>query len=179
MWATIILIVFLLLVLAYLAIILSTVVGFWQTRVPFIRSGTRDTEYVLSVVGLKPGQLFVDLGSGNGQVVFIAERAASVRGVGYELTVWAYWWAKLSARMKGSGAVFYRSSFFDTSWASIDVLYCYLYPPIMSSVEEKFVREAKPGALLISRAFSLPGLTPEQVMNPPSGHPVFIYRKTK
>jgi hypothetical protein len=46
----------------------------------------------------------------------------------------------------------------------------------MRSVEEKFIREAKPGAVLISRAFALPNFPPERVFTTPSKHPVFMYR---
>jgi hypothetical protein len=177
MFITLALLVLCVFLVVFALIMFSTVVGFWYTRVPFIRSKKRDIRIVLTQAGLADGQIFFDLGSGNGRVVFMAESLADVSGVGYELTFWAYYWAKASQWFRVSRAKFYRKNFFLSSWQHVDVFYCYLYPPIMGSVEQKFLSEAKPGAMLISQDFPLPMLIPVKVLQLSSYHKAYLYRK--
>lgn len=150
--------------------------GFWRTRVPYVRSKTSDTLKVLQAANLRDGQVFYELGSGDGRVIFLAEQLARVKPVGFELTPWVHIMAKFHAWRKGSKATLLREDFFAASWHDADVVYCYLYPPLMRSVEEKFLQETKPGSVLISRDFKLPTLQPieEVVFN--EKHNAFIYK---
>ena len=47
-----------------------------------------------------------------------------------------------------------------------NVIYCYLLPHFMGPLWKKLRQECKPGTLLYSYAFSVPGVTPETVMQP-------------
>lgn len=178
MLGTLLLIFVLLFSLCFLGIAVSSLVGYWQSRVPFVLSPKNDTVQVLTGAGLKDGHIFFDLGSGNGKVVFLAESCARVKATGFELTYWTHLWAKLSAKSKKSSAQFVRKNFFVVSWKEVDVLYCYLFPPLMRSVEEKFLDECKAGAVLITRDFALPNLKAFQVFALQNFHHAYMYRKT-
>lgn len=164
--------------LALFFIIATSFWGFWRTRVPYVRSKTADTLKVLGAANLRDGQVFYELGSGDGRVIFLAEQLARVQAVGFELTPWVHLMAKFHAWRKGSKARLLRADFFAASWQDADVVYCYLYPPLMRSVQEKFLEETKPGSLLISRDFKLPTLQPVEEVVFNEKHNAFIYKNS-
>lgn len=162
--------------LVLLFVIATSFWGFWRTRVPYVRSKTEDTLKVLRAARLKDGQVFYELGSGDGRVIFLAEELAKVQAVGFELTPWVHYMAKFHAWKKGSKVRLLREDFFAASWHEADVVYCYLYPPLMRSVETKFLEETKPGSVLISRDFKLPHLQPVEEVVFNEKHNAFIYK---
>lgn len=125
----------------------------------------------------KPSDVFYDLGSGDGMVVFLAEKLGAPRAVGFERMHWTHFWAKLKAHMRKSRAEFRRENFFEQPWNDATVLYTYLYPPLMGKVEEKFLAECAPGTTLIIRDFPLPNLKPDEVVDFRYPHNAFIYRR--
>lgn len=177
MLITAFLICFLLAVVVFAIIVTSTLIGFVITRVPLVRSKVADTAGVLMAAGIADGQVFYDIGSGDGRVVFLAERLARVQATGFELTVWVHMWALLKRQMYKSSAQLKRMDFFKHSWAEADMVYCFLFPPLMPKVEQKFLSDCKQGAVLISRDFKLPGLVPIAVMDIGPVHTAYIYRK--
>lgn len=164
--------------LVLLFVISTSFWGFWRTRVPYVRSKTADTLKVLRAAGLQDGQVFYELGSGDGRVIFLAEQLAKVHAVGFELTPWVHMMAQFHAWRKNSSAKLLREDFFATSWKDADVIYCYLYPPLMRSVQEKFLNETKPGSTLVSRDFKLPTLQPIEEVVFDHKHNAFIYKNS-
>lgn len=174
---TIFLSIYLVLVLLLFAIITSAFIGFVFTRVPYIRSNTRETMALLGRITMDEGATFFDLGSGDGRVVFLAEELHKVQGVGFEMTIWTHYHALLKKRWRNSKAMFYRKNFFLEPWFEADVIYAFLYPPLMGKVEKKFLNECRPGAILICRDFPLPNLEPVEVVDFKPPHNAYIYRK--
>ncbi len=174
---TILLAFILVLVLLLLVIITTAFWGFVITRVPYVRSNLNDTVRLLKKIPLSTGSIFYDLGSGDGRVVFMAEKMYKVRGVGFELTFWTHVVASIKKRLKNSNAEFLRKNFFKVEWTNAQVIYCFLYPPLMGKVETKFLEECLPGTLLISRDFALPNLKPSEIMDFTHPHNAYIYRR--
>lgn len=177
MFLTLFLLLFVIGTVVLCIVIASAAWGFWVTRVPYVRSNWEDTKKLLARVPMASTDTFYDLGSGDGRVVFMAEQMYDVRGVGFELTFWTYFQAVLKKRRKRSGVQFLRKNFFKESWENANVIYCYLYPPLMRSIEEKFLADCKPGTILVSRDFALPTLRPSEVVNFKAPHNAFIYKR--
>ena len=58
---------------------------------------------------------------------------------------------------------------------------CYLFPDVMHDLAQKLTSELKPGAIIISFNFNLPGLVPDQIVRPVGSlhsDPIYIYRVT-
>lgn len=163
-------------VVVFAGILITTVIGFVQTRVPYVRSKEADTLNILKQVPLAPVTQFYDLGSGDGTVVFLAERLGA-QGTGFEVMLWAYFHALWKRKAQKSKARFLRKNFFNYSWAEADVLYGFLYPPLMKRVETKFLAEAKPGAIFIARDFKFPTLSPIEEIVVNELHTAYIYKK--
>jgi hypothetical protein len=171
-----------------LFIIFSAFLGFLLTRVPFVPTSRQDIEFVVKKLGISSRDVFYDLGSGDGKVVFLVNRLTRARCVGYELT----WWTHLLAKIKSivihlrqgygghegqrSNVKFRNQNFFKHSWQEANYIYGYLYPPLMRRVEEKFLSDCKPGSIAIIRDFPFPNLKPSDVYRMPKKHEIYIYK---
>lgn len=158
-------------------IITSAFLGFLFTKVPFVPTNTEDVEFFLKKLSIGPRDVFYDLGSGDGKVVFLVERHSGAKTVGFELAWWTHILAKIKAKFKKSKAIFKNQNFFKTDWKEATVIYGYLYPPLMGRVEEKFLANCKPGTFAVIRDFPFPNLKPLEIICRPKNHELYIYLK--
>ena len=158
-------------------VVLSEFVAFIRTRVPFVPTNSGDIEFVVKKLGITSADIFYDLGSGNGRVVFLVEKLSGAKSQGFELGWWTILYAKLKAMIKGSKAKFIGKNFFKEDWSGANFIYGYLYPPLMARVEAKFLADCKPGSIAIIRDFPLPNLKPVDTYFMPRKHEIYIYRK--
>ncbi|MDE2311707.1 MAG: hypothetical protein KGJ93_01265 [Patescibacteria group bacterium] len=148
-----------------------------MTRVPFVPTTAADVEFIVKKLGIKDNAVFYDLGSGDGRVAFLVEELSGAKVVGYELTWWTHLLAKIKKVFRRSKARFYNQNFFKHGWQEADYVYGYLYPPLMSRIEEKFLADCRPGSIAIIRDFPFPNLKPQDVYFMPKKHEIYIYRK--
>jgi SAM-dependent methyltransferase len=141
-------------------------------------SGVRISAF-LNAVPMEARHLLVDLGCGSGKVLQRAHRRYGMRAVGYEVNPLAYLRARLNT-------VFCRDvtiragSFWRADLSQADVVFCYLFPDVMADLAAKLTSELKPGAVVVSCNFPLPGWPADRVLRPGSGRhsdPIFIYRR--
>ena len=177
MLLTLFLVFMLLFSLAMLFVVTSAFLGFILTRVPFVPTSREDIEFFVKKLALGPKDVFIDLGSGDGKVCFLVEKACGAQTIGYEMTWWTHLLAKLKAKFTKSKAKFFCRNFFKESWSGASVVYGYLYPPLMRQVEEKFLADCKPGTFAVIRDFPFPNLKPVEVVYRPGSHEIYIYLK--
>ena len=146
----------LLLGVIFLALVVSTIIG-----VPCMPTHRRQAKKMAEIAGLKPGMVTVDLGSGNGRILFNAAKYGA-RAIGYELNPMLVAWTKLMVRMRGlKGTVEVKMrSIYDADVKDVDVVFAFLMPKPMEKLEPKLFKELKPGALIISYTFSFPNHQP-------------------
>ncbi len=124
--------------------------------VPFLPTHRKQAIKMMELAQIKPGMKVVDLGSGAGRLLFLAEKFGA-KVVGYELNPFLVLWTKLVVLLIGKQdtiKVLYKS-IYDADIKDMDVILLFLYPPHMKKMVEK-LKEAKPGALIVSYAFALP-----------------------
>ncbi|MEK7162179.1 MAG: hypothetical protein AAB729_05840 [Patescibacteria group bacterium] len=178
----------LMLVLAWslLFIIFSEFVAFLRTRVPFVPTHAGDVKFIVEKLKLSPTDVFYDLGSGNGKVVFLVEKLSGAKTVGFELGWWTIlfakikrWWLQFSSLPEGRARErlqFKNQDFFQANWSGANIIYCYLYPPLMGRIEEKFLAELKPGSIAIVRDFPFPTMAYAEKYYLPKDHEIYVYR---
>jgi hypothetical protein len=140
-------------------------------------SGARIRAF-LDAVAMAPGQLFIDLGCGDGRVLISACDRYGVQAVGYEINLMAFCRAWLRCFFK-KGARVVRSNFWYSDLGSADVVFCYLFPDVMERLAKKILKEAKTGAIVVSCNFPLPGMNLRQVLRPNGSlhqDPIYIYQ---
>lgn len=171
-----ILVLFLILAILILFVVVSEFIAFIRTRVPFVPTRRSDIEFIIKKVGINSKDVFYDLGSGNGKVVFLVEKLSGAKTKGFEMGWWTYLFSIIKARLKNSKAQFVNKNFFKQSWKDADIIYCYLYPPLMGRIEEKFKAEMKPGSLAIIRDFPLPNMPHREKYFLPGDHEIYVYQ---
>ncbi|MGD9055415.1 MAG: class I SAM-dependent methyltransferase [Desulfobacterales bacterium] len=131
----------------------------------------------IDAVPMTADQKLVDLGCGDGRVLREAQKRYGVRTVGYEINPLAY----LKARFFSFGSnkiKIKRQNFWEADLSDADVVFCYLYPDVMKRLAAKLLAGLKPGAIIVSSNFPLPGFVPSKILKlERSLHsdPIFIY----
>lgn len=141
---------------AFLVFITSVLIG-----VPCLPTHKKQAIKMVGLAGLEPGMKAVDLGSGAGRILFLAAKTGA-NVTGYELNPFLVFWTKLLVKMRGlTGKVDIRmKSLYDADLKDVDVVFAFLFPKPMKILGPKLFAELKPGARIVSYAFSIPGKLP-------------------
>jgi hypothetical protein len=127
---------------------------------------------------MKAGQLFVDMGCGDGRVLRKVRQRYGVRAVGYELNLLAYITSRILCAGLKHIEIKWRN-FWKADLSDADVVFCYLFPDVMEDVAVKLKKDLKQGAVVVSCNFDLPGFIPEQILHPGDflhNDPIYVYR---
>jgi len=133
---------------------------------PYVSSDRKKIELMLELAGIRPDELVVDLGSGDGSLV---REAASrgARAVGIEVNPFLVYYSRW--RIKRSGlaekAQIIHGDLRRYPLQEADALFVYLLPKTLLKLKEKFIKELKPGARIISNGFPIPGWHPQLSKN--------------
>lgn len=134
---------------------------------------------VLDAVPMTPDTNIIDLGCGDARFIAAAARRYGCHGTGYDINWSAWLLARLRQAFSGGLITVNRQDFWPVSIAGADVVFCYLFPDLMERLSKKAKFEMKPGAVLVSCNFELPGWKTEQVLHAGRGgkDPIYIYRQ--
>ena len=144
----------------------------------------------LTLAGLKKGEVFYDLGCGNGDVLIEAAKMGA-KAEGFEISPLYYLWAKIRT-------IFWRQKIPKLRWSTkrglllrkitvkyaninnvdipkADVVYCYLLPKMLEKLAPKFQRDLKKGSRLISVGFPIKTLKNGTGCSI-AGRKIFIYK---
>lgn len=133
----------------------------YKTQVPLYLSSKRANQ-ALEALLPKQGQFsFVDLGSGCGGLVKNLANSRS-NGIfhGIESAPLPFLISKLRSLFCASTCKVFWGDFWEYDFSKYDVVYAYLSPIPMESLWHKANKEMRPGSLLISNTFMIPGITP-------------------
>ena len=153
------LLLFLSVILVGLIIASYVIVTFGITAVfgaPYVGTSARWSRELLSLAGLQPGETVLDIGSGNGAILFVAMNEFKARkGIGIEINPLLVFAARWQARRQGLSKKldFRRANAFKTTLPKTDVLALYLLPKMMDKLRPKIVKELDPGTRIVSRGF--------------------------
>jgi SAM-dependent methyltransferase len=131
----------------------------------------------IDAVPMRADQTLIDLGCGDGRVLREAQKRYGVHTIGYEINPVAC----LKARLSSFGPYnikIRRENFWEADLSVADVVFCYLYPDVMKKLAAKLAADLKPGTVVVSSNFSLPGFVPSRVLRLESSRhndPMYIY----
>lgn len=161
--------------LILLLVVLTEMIVFVRTRVPFVPSPQKDIAELVRRLPITKRDVVYDLGSGNGKVVFAIEKLSDATVRGYQLAGWTQWYAKMRKTVSGSKAQFISGDFFKYHWGDATIVYAYLYPFLMRSVGDKALADCRPGTKIIARDFPIPNLRLHEHWDMRGKHEIFIY----
>lgn len=124
---------------------------------PFVPMEAEVVRRVLQLAEVKEGDVFYDLGSGDGRLV-IAAALRDARANGIELDKMRTFYSRLWIKILGvKNASIINENFFDTDLGSADVVSMFLLQETNQKLKSKLEKELKPGARVVSYAFTFEG----------------------
>ncbi len=115
---------------------------------------------MLAMAEVKPGEVFYDLGSGDGRVLIMAARRFGARAVGIEVDVSRYIWSVIVVTLLGlwKQVKIIRGDLFSVDLREADVIFTYLLQDTNNRLKDKLRRELRPETRIISNTFTFSGL---------------------
>ena len=141
---------------------------------------------MLRLAELQPGEVFFDLGAGDGRTVIMAAKAFGARSVGIEMREDLAKRAMNVIHDNGlSGRVtIVNGDMFKVDLSSADVVFLYLTTSANEKIKPKMEAELKSGVRVVSHDYEVLGWKPIKVdqfiENPAVGYPshtIYLYKK--
>ena len=144
----------------------------------YVSTPRKRIEAAADALTMKTGQVMLDLGCGDGRVLRCFRKRFEVSAIGYERNLLAYLKARLLCAGRRGISVRFRD-FRKADLSAADVVFCYLFPDVLPALSVKLGEELKPGAVVVSANFSIPGWLPEKVLridHSLHSDPLYFYR---
>lgn len=165
---------------AFLTLFLCvTVVWHVAYPVPFVSTPYPVIRAMIRMARLKGGERVYDLGAGDGRLLQEVVKAyPGIKAIGCEVipTVWFLGIARRFIRR--TPYVLKLKDALKEDLTSADCIFLYLFPSVMEKLAAKFDRELRPGAVVISNTFRIPGRTEQSTdaVRLATGREVVLYR---
>ena len=153
---------------------------------PFVPSPTQVIQYMLKLADLKPGEVFFDLGAGDGRTVIMAAKSFGARSVGVELREDLAKKALSTIHESGLGdrVTIVNGDMFSVNLTSADVVFLYLTTSANEKIRPKLEQDLRKGVRVVSHDYEIVGWKPLKVENycenPKLGYPshtIYLYEK--
>ena len=148
---------------------------------PYLPLETKVVEGIMKMVDLKKGDVFYDLGSGDGRLV-IAAALRGVKAYGVEYSFFRVWFSRWKIFWLGlnSRAKIIRANIFEVDLSKASVVNVYLSEKTNNLLTEKLEKELKNRARVVGVAFKFSKWTPVEINpNGPVFGPIYLYRDFK
>lgn len=143
----------------YLATFVALVLVYWtsfRTQVPLYLSNRRTAAAVAGLLPAQPARL-LDIGAGTGSLLRPLARARpDCQFTGVELAP-ATWLVGRLLAASAANIDWQRGDLFSRPWHDYDLVYAFLSPVPMAEVWQKAASELRPGSVLVSNSFPVPG----------------------
>ncbi len=129
--------------------------------VPWVRTNKGFAREMLKFAGVKPGDVLVDDGSGDGSIVTLAAKEFGATGIGYEYLISLVLYARMRAAFyRVSKRVGFRRENFlsGAKLPKADIISIYLFPEVNAKLEPLLIRDYPSGTPVVSRTFLFPTL---------------------
>lgn len=169
----------LILLICFLVVVISIVWYTMRTGISPMWSSGKACQVMVGAIEQPADGPLIDLGSGWGTLVIpLARKYSPHRVIGYELS-WFPWLVSLILKysLRLDNLTLYRKDFRKADLSNASVLYCYLFPGGMHSLEEKLKRELSSEMIIVSNTFALPSCQPAKVIRLKDIYrtPIYVY----
>ena len=151
----------------------------YQTQVPFYLSSQAAAKTLASLMPKEKNFSFIDLGCGCGGLLNnLSKIRPNGNFHGIEAAPIPFLLGKLRTMVSTPEKTIRWGNFWKHNLSSYDVVYAYLSPVPMQTLWHKACREMRPGSILISNSFAIPGIKPEKILelNDFTGSTLYLWR---
>jgi tRNA A58 N-methylase Trm61 len=146
---------------------------------PFFPLDSKVIGRIMNLADLKKGEIFYDLGSGDGRLV-IAAALRGAKAYGIEIDRFRAWYSRLRISLLGlkDKATIIQKNFFEVDLSEADVITSYLLQKTNDRLIPKLNKEVKKGARVLGIAFSFSGWQPTKIDKRGTKYgPIYLYRR--
>ncbi|MDP1557361.1 MAG: methyltransferase [Nitrosomonas sp.] len=137
----------------------------YQTKVPLYLSSHKAASVLASLLPKHKDFSLIDLGCGcGGLLAHISKIQPKGNFFGVEAAPIPFLLSKLRTMANSSNCRIQWGDFWKHDLSPYDVVYAYLSPAPMESLWDKACKEMRPGSILISNSFIIPGVKPEKCL---------------
>lgn len=148
--------IFLIIQLIFALFFFFLVLSFY-TGAPYVPSKSKAACRMIELAHITKGTRVIDLGSGDGKLLFLAASYGAI-ATGYEINPFLVLFANMKALCSPYRTRVYAiwKNFWQADISHADVILLYLIPWKMDQLEDKLLKETKPGTKIISNSFIFP-----------------------
>src|SRR5262249_17878237 len=134
---------------------------------PYVPSTTIAVDEMLRVAAVRPDDLVVDLGSGDGRIIIAAARDYGARGLGIEIDPDLVKQSTENARRAGVAdrVVFREGDVLKADFGAATVVTMYLLPQLVEQVRPRLLAQLKPGVRIVAHDFGFKDWAPDRTVN--------------
>ncbi len=170
------------LLVAFLGLMLYFVLIANVYGAPFVPTPMKAVRRMLELAKIKPGDVVVDIGCGDGRLAIMADQVYHAQAFGFELSPPIYLYAKLRIKfkkIKTKALIAFKDSRY-INLSDVDAVVLFMMPgPLRDFWKKKFEAELKPSARVISYAFTVPGWNASHEETPIKEEnigPIYVYQ---
>lgn len=126
---------------------------------PFLPTLKAEVPKAVDLLGLKKGEMLLELGCGDGRVLREAAKRG-INGTGYELNPLLCAVAWLRTRGLPGKVTIHCANYWNMSWKQADGIFTFLLKPYMDKLDKKIIQECRKSVKLVSYAFTIEGKKP-------------------
>lgn len=156
--------------------ILASVAYAASKGAPWVPTWKRDIERLIELADIQEGDIFFELGCGDGRICSTIARETKAEVIGIELSFAQYLAAKIRAFGKKNMMVRF-GNVFHQDLSKADIVYMFLMPDVYKDIREKFEKELKPGTKIISYVWPIPDWEPKEISQEEGRSKLFLYVK--
>jgi hypothetical protein len=131
---------------------------------PYLPTLNSQIQDIFELLDLKPGDLLIELGSGDGRILRAAAKRG-IRSIGYELNPLLVLYSWLLSWRYHRLIMIHWKNFWHVSITAADGIYVFLLDPYMAKLDRKIVSEVKKPTKVLSFTFAFPGRRPIKQIN--------------
>lgn len=162
-------------------LLLGSLIALFRVKVPFVPTPKKNIQKTIDTFDLQPGQIFYDLGCGDGRFLIEAEKHGVV-ATGFEISPWAYFKCLVNLIIHKSKANVKFKNFYQEDLSKADAVVCFLLIDVMPKVEKKLLQELRSGAKVVSYGFEMPSWKPVKIIetntNNKKASKIYMYIKS-
>lgn len=149
---------------------------------PYLPSPLAVIDAALDIADFHKGEVFADLGCGDGTVLIRAAQKFEVLSVGFEIDRNLIEIAKRNVKAAGFANLIdvVHADLFTVDFSRLNVIYIYLSPLIRERLSEKIMSECSNGARILVHDYPLPPLHLDKIAHVPCGefhtHTIYLYK---
>lgn len=152
-------------VITALVILLATHPAAAQERFSlFVGSAPATVDRMVRMAGLRGGETVMDMGSGDGRIVFAAAQSnGTVRGLGVDIDERLVKQSNAQAEALGIAdrVKFLHQNAFDADLSNVDVIFMWFFPELMRLVRVKILEQARPGTRVVAALWGFGSWQPD------------------